>query len=81
MLLENNFWVRKFEDDFIKYKSGNKKITRWSLLYTLILKYKFPIELRGIGIKEGAIRLINFKEIFDKLTQEEKEFVSSCLSG
>jgi hypothetical protein len=78
---EKGFWAKRFEDDFLRFKSGFKKPTKWSLLFTLFLKYGFPMELRGISSKEGAIRLIKNKEIFNRLTEEEKGFVSSCLSG
>lgn len=77
----NSFWDNRFTNDLIRYKRGEKEVTKWKLLYTLILKYSFPMEVRGFGVKEIAIKIINFKDGFDKLTQEEKEFVSLCLSG
>jgi len=75
------FWGSKFSEGLMRRKAGFQKPSEWSLLYTLILKYEFNISVRGYGIIEIAKRIKANKESFNKLTQEEKEFVDNCFSG
>ena len=76
-----NFWDNKIESEFNIRKFEDKKgMSDWKLLNLIYIKYDIEIKLRGIGAYEGAIRLIKNKEIFDKLNEKEKEFVTNLMS-
>jgi len=74
-------WESKVEEAFKLRESGSKKISDWKLLQLIIFKYDLPVELRGIGAYEGAIKIVKDKDSWEKLDKKEKEFVANLTGG
>ena len=83
MSVMKKFWIERVNKEFDKRKFSERKgMSDWNLLYTILLKYNLSkvIRLRGISAFEGALKLIEKKEHYEKLEEKEKEFITGLIS-
>ena len=73
------FWAERLEEAIKNRELGLKPMSNWKLLNLVILKYQFPLEIRGISAMEASLKLIKNKDDFDKLNDKEKEIVSKMI--
>ncbi|MHA1402070.1 MAG: hypothetical protein ACTSQE_17105 [Candidatus Heimdallarchaeaceae archaeon] len=77
--MTNKLWADKFKKSYDNYSIGIKNITKWKLMNLLILKYEFPMKARGLSAFEIALIIINNKKLFNKLSEDDKDFVTGML--
>jgi len=73
--MTENIWADKLKEAYEDYSIGVKGVTQWKIINLLILKYGFPLKARGLSAFELALRIINNKELFNKLSKEDESFI------
>lgn len=78
MVVENKFWAERLERDI-----KNLKKSAWNILYTLVMKYNYKnkITIRGLGVIDISYSIMKEKELWEQLTPDEKEYVSTLAGG
>lgn len=74
--------MKRFWDERLERDVKNLKKSAWQIISLIVLKYGYEkkIKTRGLGAFDVALKITKNKEFFDKLSENEKMYVSGLLA-